>query len=445
MIRKFVHDFCVAAKADGIEKLNFYMQQKLDREISVYRGALEYMERSELNQLFVEGLIDDKCGSVFVENFDTALIPEYLNAMRENAAVTEKAFVPYDLSGLKTAACDNDMFTELDDTIHAMCAASDAACSFDARIDEGVQVHVNETSRRISLADERENFVTDVVEGGRAGVHLVARDGEQVQPGGKGMPFHPNAMPDLESLAVQAAESAVSRFGAGSYATGSFPVVLDSRVVAELLDAFMPAFFARNIHSRMSVLAGRMGEQLAGENISIVEDPYLDGGFSTRTFDDEGTPTQKKAIIDRGVLSCWLHNKATAGEDGVVSGGNGFKNQFSEAVTTGWTNVYIPQGEYTRQELIEMMGQGILITSVSGVFAGARPNSGDFSLISNGFRVENGKIGKAVSQITIAGNFFEMLREVVAVGNDEHWMITGNGNVKTPSMYVRALAISGKE
>ena len=91
------------------------------------------------------------------------------------------------------------------------------------------------------------------------------------------------------------------------------------------------------------------------------------------------------------------------------------------------------------------MGDGLLITSVSGVFAGAKPNSGDFSLISSGYLVEGGRILRAVNQITIAGNFFDMLKQVNAIGNDEYWMIAANGNVRTPSLYVASLAISGKE
>ena len=149
--------------------------------------------------------------------------------------------------------------------------------------------------------------------------------------------------------------------------------------------------------------------------------------------------------MDQGRLCCWLHNRETAQKDGVPSGGNGFKTKFNEAVATGYTNVYIPQGEKSLEELLCQMGTGLYITGVSGVFAGARPNSGDFSLISSGYRVENGKMARAVNQITIAGNFFDMLKDVLAVASDEYWMIAPNGNVRTPSLYVRNLTISGKE
>ena len=445
MVKEFMHQFCLAARAEGIEKLNFYMEERLIRDISVYQGQLEHLQRSDVSQMYIEGLVDGKAGSVFVENFDGQLIPDYIRAIRECAAVCGNPFLPYDLEGLKKTPFVDYRFSDLDETVSAMCEAAETARNFDSRIDPGIQVHLNETGRRFTLADEQERIATDVVLGGKVGIHLVARDGDLVQPGGKGKPFNTEALPDLKEMALQAAEGAVSRLGAESCATGNYPVVLDARVTAELLDAFMPAFFARNVHSRMSVLAGRLGELLTGQNISIVEDPFMDGGFCTRNFDDEGVPTTAKTIVDHGKLCCWLHNRATAGEEGTVSGGNGFKTHFNEAVSTGYTNIYIPTGTHSRQELLERMENGLLITGVSGVFAGARPNSGDFSLISSGYRVENGKRGKAVNQITIAGNFFDMLKQVIAIGNDEAWIIAANGNVRTPSLYVKALAISGKE
>jgi len=444
MMNEYIHKFCLAAKQAGLEKLNFYIEEKLCRDLSVYQGALEHMQRSEVSQVFIEALVEGKAGSIFLENLDEALIPEYIQSIKDNAGLCDKTFMPYELQNLDQVPFVDYRFTDLEETVAAMCQAEKTAYDTDSRIASGVQVHVQETGQRFTLADENENIATDVILGGKAGIHLVARDGELVQPGGKGKPFH-GQMPDLDALARQAAEGAVSRLGAGSCATGSYPVVLDARVMGELLDAFMPAFFASNVQSRMSVLAGRMGERIAGENITIQEDPHMPGGFCTRNFDDEGVRTQFKKILDRGVLSCWLHNRTTSMAAGENSGGNGFKTHFNEAVSTGYTNVYIPAGEHSRDELIAQMGSGLLITGVSGVFAGARPNSGDFSLISTGYRVEDGKIGRAVNQITIAGNFFDMLKQVQAIANDEYWLIAANGNVRTPSVYVKSLAISGKE
>jgi len=445
MINSYMEKFSKAAKAAGIEKLKFYFEEQVSRDVSFYEGELENLERAEGKQLFIEGEVDGYAGSVFVENFDESLLDTHIRCIKESAESCKAAFVPYELTGLSQTAAAEYRFEDLQDTLDKMRQAEQTARNSDTRIQSGVQLHMSEMYRKVLLADEKLNSATDLTLHGHANVYLVAKDADQVQPGGKGYHFHAGNMPDLSQMAKEASESAVSRLGAGSYTTGNYPVVLDSYVVGELLDAFMSAFFARNVHSRMSVLAGKVGQQIAGENISILEDPRLPGGFSGRSFDDEGVPTQAKAIIRDGVLNCFLHNRQSAAQEGSASGGNGFKLNFNELVATGYTNVYIPAGDKTREQLLKEMRNGLLITGVSGVFAGARPNSGDFSLISNGYRVEQGKITQAVTQITIAGNFFDMLKNVADVGNDENWKCTHVGCVRTPSLYVRSLAISGEE
>lgn len=445
MIKQYVGEFCREARKHGISRLNFYLVESLSRDLSVYNGELENLVRAEQSLMFVEGLVGENSGSVFVENLDPALMEEHIRAILESAEACPGKFFPYELEGLEGIPDLESCFPDLDMTVQAMCRAEQTAYAFDSRIKPGAQVHMEQMQRRVTLANEQEIFAADVEFGGTASIRLAVQDGQMIQPGGGREHFLRGEFPDMDKLARKAAEGAVSRLGAGSYRTGHFPVVLDARVVAELLNAFMPAFFARNVQSRMSALAGRMGQKLAAECISIVEDPALPKGFSSRRFDDEGISTSAKTIIDKGVLNCWLYNRQSAREEGIASSGNGFKGQFNDAVSTGYTNVYIPQGMSTRAQLLEHLGDGLLITGVSGVFAGAKPNSGDFSLISSGYRVENGRQAKAVSQITIAGNFFEMLNNVLEVADDEHWICTYSGNVRTPSLRISGLAISGKE
>ena len=204
MMKEFVHQFCLAAKNAGIEKLNFYMEERRKRDVSVYDGKLEYLERSEMSQLFIEGLVDDRSGCVFIENFDEQLIPDYIQSIRDTAAISTAPFVPYDLKNLKQEPTIWYEFTTLADAVQAMCDGCCTAQAVDSRIAPGIQVHLSETGRRVTLADEQENYATDVNVGGKVGFHLVARDGELVQPGGKGKPFNIAKLPNLNELAPQA-------------------------------------------------------------------------------------------------------------------------------------------------------------------------------------------------------------------------------------------------
>ena len=116
MIKEFVHKFCLAAREAGIEKLNFYIEENQRREISVYEDTLEHLSLSEAGQLSVEGLVDGKAGSVFIENLDENLIPDYLQCIQETASVSSDDFVPYELEGLSQAAETAYHFTDLDAT-----------------------------------------------------------------------------------------------------------------------------------------------------------------------------------------------------------------------------------------------------------------------------------------------------------------------------------------
>jgi PmbA protein len=123
----------------------------------------------------------------------------------------------------------------------------------------------------------------------------------------------------------------------------------------------------------------------------------------------------------------------------VESTGNGFKPSFKTAVGIAPSNFYIAAGTDSREELIAGMGDGLVITNLEGLHSGANAVSGDFSLSAEGFLVRGGKIERPVEQITIAGNFFSLLKDIEAVASD----IQFKGNVNSPSVLVRELSVAG--
>ena len=445
MYRQFIQSFTSSAKAEGISRLKFYVEEKKSRSLSVYEGELERLTRSELVQMYVEGEYEGFGGGVFVESFDVGLIPQHILSIKESAQHVKGTFISYELSGLSQMEWVAYEPMELKMVLEQMTAANEIPHKMDNRILPNGECHLTETSRTYTLSDETGVFVTDAISGGSAYISAVAKVGEDAQSSGQSVVFPAGQIPDLAHLASAAAKEAVSFLGGSSYPTGECPVVLESDVVCELLDAFMPTFFSQSVDNHMSVLAGKLGQKVAGDNITIAEDPALPGGVRNRRFDDEGVSTCFKEIISSGVLKTYLYNRHTAAKNECVSKGNGFKPSINEGVSTGYTNIVLSSGEGDCLSLAKKMGTGLLITNVNGVFAGAHPVSGEFSLIAKGYRVENGKIGSSVKQITIAGNFFSVLSDVIAIGADERRMLMTNGAVCAPSLYVRSLMISGKE
>jgi len=200
-------------------------------------------------------------------------------------------------------------------------------------------------------------------------------------------------------------------------------------------------FSAENAQQKMSLLGGKEGTVIASEAVTLMDDPLLPGGLATGAFDAEGSASQTKAVIDKGVLTTLLHSRKTAKKQGVKSTGNAHRAGYSGPVRVSPSNFFFKPGEKDLAQLMESVGEGLLITDLAGLHSGANPTSGDFSLLAKGFTIEGGKRGKPVQQITVAGNFYQLLKAIREVGSDLQFP---GSSVGSPSVDCGELNISGK-
>ena len=229
--------------------------------------------------------------------------------------------------------------------------------------------------------------------------------------------------------------------------SGSYSVVLGGNVAAELLEAFLPAFYAENLQKGDSPLKGKWEEQIASPGVWMKEIPEFDKGRIHRTVDDEGIPVTEKSLIQNGIFMQQLYNRKTAQKDGVRSTGNGFRPSVQSDVETGVTNVVLGmKAEQTssRSGLEMEMAEGILVTRVDGVFAGADSTTGKFSLIAGGRVVRNGKEAETFREVTISGDFFACLGRIKMVGDKLYTTEPGTMSVLAPDLWIGKLTISGK-
>ena len=184
---------------------------------------------------------------------------------------------------------------------------------------------------------------------------------------------------------------------------------------------------------------GIRGETIAAECFTLYDDPFHP--YAPRAFDGEGFPTRKKAIIENGVFKTLLHNTKTALKAGVESTGNATRHGASP-VGVGPTVLSVKKGEGTYEEMLEKLGNGLMIDSFGGLHVGMNPISGDFSIMAGGALVENGKIVRAVDRITIAGNLYELLKNIEAIGADSDFTLYGP--IESPSILLGSLPVAGK-
>ena len=206
------------------------------------------------------------------------------------------------------------------------------------------------------------------------------------------------------------------------------------------MSTFSSVFTADTAQKGMSLLKGREGEVIAAECVRILDDPLRRGSFFAQSFDDEGVACRKTCVVENGSLLTLLHNLKTAKKQGVSSTGNASRSTVAGPMSVAPANFYIEPSSLDVNALMNMAGRAILVTDLMGMHSGANAISGDFSLGAKGFLVENGRIVRAVNQITIAGNFFGLLRSILAVGSDLEF---GAGCFASPTLLVEGLAVAG--
>ncbi|ACA59514.1 TldD/PmbA family protein [Candidatus Desulforudis audaxviator] len=269
-------------------------------------------------------------------------------------------------------------------------------------------------------------------------IALTAREGEDHQTG-FALDFKPR-FADLnpEEVGREAAQRAVRMLGARSQAGMQVPVVFDPYVMVSLLGVLAPALTAEAVQKGRSLLAGRVGEAVASEHVTIVDDGTLEGGVRSAPFDGEGVPSSRSVLIEKGLLQGYLYNTYTAAKDGVSSTGNGVRSSYKGVPEVGTTNFFLAPGEKSPEELIGEIDTGFYVGEVMGMHT-ANPISGDFSVGATGLWIENGRLVRPVRGLAIAGNIGELLKAVDAVGKDLRFF----GGKGAPTVRISRLSVSG--
>ena len=247
---------------------------------------------------------------------------------------------------------------------------------------------------------------------------------------------------DTDALTKKAAWGAWEKLGGEPAPTGKYPVIFDPEAMSDLLSTFSGVFSAEAARKGLSRLAGQEGKTIATPAVTLVDDPAYPGCFLQRSFDAEGSPACRKNIIESGVLNTLLYDLKNAALAGRETTGNASKANYDSPVGIQPFTLYLAAGTVTEEELLKKAETGVYIHSLGGLHAGANPVSGDFSLQSAGYLIEGGKKTARVKSFTVAGNFYDLLKNVVCVADNLEF--PGMGTVGSPSVLVAGLSVAGK-
>ncbi len=235
----------------------------------------------------------------------------------------------------------------------------------------------------------------------------------------------------------RAAERTVRRLGARKVATQKVPVIFDPQTARSQLGNIFDAVEGDAIYRQASFLAGKLGERVASENVTIIDDGTLPGLFGTSPFDDEGVPSRRTVVIDRGVLRSYLLNTYTALKLAMKTTGNAARG-ITGNTGVGHGNLFLEKGERSPDELVRGIRKGLYVTELIG--SGVNIVTGDYSRGAAGQWIENGEFAYPVSEITIASTLRRMLMDIESPGSDLEF----RSSVASPTLVIREMTISGQ-
>jgi PmbA protein len=432
------------AKKAGADSVDAIAVDGTSVSIDVRGGALEKAERSEGVDVGLRVFVGQRQACVSSSDAKTATLEQM--AERAVAMAREAPEDPYaGLADASQLATDRDsaslqMFDPTDEpdptTLQDDAARAEAAALTNKDISQVQSASAGYSRRRIHLAASN-GFSGGYTRSDR-GLSCVAISGtgaDMERDYDYDSRIFQADLRDADDIGRQAAARAVERSGARRPKTGTFPVLFDERISSSLVGHISQAINGAGIARGSSWLREALGEQILPTGISLIEDPRRPRAFSSRMFDAEGLATQRRAIIEDGVLTGWTLDLANARKLGMDSTANASRGT-SAPPSPSLSNLALTQGDKSHADLISDMGTGLLITSMIG--STVNPNTGDYSRGASGFWVENGEITYPVNECTVAGNLRDMLMRMIPA-NDARAHLSH----VVPSILIDGLTLAG--
>ncbi len=234
-----------------------------------------------------------------------------------------------------------------------------------------------------------------------------------------------------------AAQRAIRRLGARKVPTQKVPIVFEPRTARALLGDLFGAVNGSAIYKHASFLAGKLGEKIGAEKLTVIDDATIPGLFGTCPFDDEGIASRRTPVIEKGVLKSYLLNTYTARKLGLRSTGSASRGITGNA-GVGPGNFFLEAGDRTPEQILNGVRAGLYVTELIG--GGTNTVTGDYSSGAAGLWIENGELTYPVSEITIAGNLKQMLMDIEELGSDLEFRTS----IAAPTVKIAEMTISGQ-
>jgi len=427
----------------GADQAEAYLENGRNLQIEVRNGEIETVQEAASHGVGFRVFVRGRMAFASCNDFSEGALKNAMNkaiGFAANTTVDENNVLPddkglADVSGLydpQIAQVSMDQKIELAKQVEKLAMK-------DSRITKSAGSRYNEGEAEVYLANSNglsKSYRETVCS---FGVYVVAEKGDQKSSGGENCSrryFQELKTP--QEVAEKAARDAYEMLDTRMVKTQKADVIFNPDVARSVLGGILAGVNGERVLQGASFLADMMDQKIASDLVTIIDDGTRSKGLASKPFDGEGLPTQKRTIIDKGVLKGFMYNTIVAKRAGVQSTGNASRGGFRSLPGIGAHNFFMEVGPVDPEDIIKATKKGLYLRGVTGY--GIIPVNGNFSGGASGFWIENGKIAFPVKGLTIAGSAFEMLNAIDMVGND----LDLNRSFTAPTFRIKSMQIGGE-
>ena len=436
-----------AARELGIAEYELYYASSSSVSVGAFRHEISDFSDSTDGGVCFRCLVNGKMGYASTEELSAENARAIVRRAADNAASLENEEQEFLGEGGKT-------YREIERKEYPLppageltglaLAGQDALYSADPCVIDGSRTNISVGTEKIAIVNSKGlDLSADVSYAVQVCSAVVQGDGEM----SNSYEFRigdPGEFP-IADIAAEAVKNAKAKLAADIAPTGNYPVVFAPKAMSSLLSVYSGIFSSDAARKGLSRLLNREGEKIASDIVTITDDPFYPESAVPMCFDAEGSPTYTKNLVENGELKTLLYHLKSAAAAGRETTGNASKAAYDSKVDIRPFTLFIRPGQISEEELIRKAGNGVYIDFLGGLHAGANAITGDFSLQSAGFLIENGVKTKAVKSFTVAGNFYDLLKNITALSDRAEYRGTGGiTGFACPAVLAEGLSVAGK-
>jgi PmbA protein len=414
----------VAGWARPGEEVEAYVARGRDTDIEVFSGEVESLSSAESAGIGIRIVSGSRQGFAYAGSLDDDVVADTLAEARDNAGFssTDEWVGLARPDGVTAAALDlwRDDLTEYptSDKVARALELERVVRSGDPRIRQVQSAGWGDSAFESAVVTSTGISATSRRTVCYLSASAAAGDGDETQTGGGYSVGRSPADLDLEKAASDAVARATRLLGASKPRSAHLTVVLEPRITATLLGILAGTLNGDAVLKGRSLFADRLGQTVSSPLLTLVDDPTDPDAYGATAYDAEGLATRRNSLVAGGVLQRFLYNSYSGRRAGTSSTGSAVRGGFKSGPGTGARALMVAPGADDPEAIYRLIGDGLLVQSVSGLHSGVNPVSGDFSVGAEGLLIRDGGLAGPVREITIASTLQRMLQGIVAVGSD---------------------------